>query len=101
MSTVNLVAQRLFEVFRQIVPPPAEWKSTHKKGKARAEDLAPSLARFHKQAKELRKKHRLGVISRARVVFALQREMNAAGYPAEMSRQVLFSLIVSAFVGKD
>jgi len=100
MSAVNHVSQHLFEVIRQIIPPPVEWKGRAKKSKARPEDFAAPLGRFHEKAKALRKEHRLGVVARARVVFALQREMSAAGYPADLSRQILFSLIVSAFVGK-
>lgn len=100
MNAADHVSQRLFETFRQIVPPPAEWKNKFKKAKVRPEDFSASIGKFNELAKELRKEYRLGIISRARVVLALQREMNAAGYPADMSRQVLFSLIVSAFVGK-
>lgn len=100
MSAVNHVSQRLFEVVRQNIPPPVEWKGRAKNGKVRPEDFSAPLGRFHEQAKALRKQHRLGIVARARVVFALQREMSAAGYPPDLSRQILFSLIVSAFVGK-
>lgn len=100
MNAVDHVSQRLFEAFRLIVPPPAEQKGRNKKSKSHPEDVTAALRRFNEQAKELRKEYRLGIISRARVVLALQREMSAAGYPVDMSRQVLFSLIVSAFVGK-
>lgn len=100
MSVVNLVSQHLLEVLRQIVPPPDELRGRHRRNKARPEDLSASLGRFYAQAKEMRIEHRLGIISRARVVLTLQREMSAAGYPANLTRQVLFSLIISAFVGK-
>ena len=99
MSDVDDVSRQLFELFRKIVPPPVEWATTHKK-QPRPEDFVAAFERFNDQARVLRKKHRLGVLSRARVVLALQREMGAAGYPANLSRQVLFSLIVSAFIGK-
>ena len=47
-----------------------------------------------------REKHRLGVIARARVAFGLQQRLLAAGYPPALVKQVLFAMLVSAFVGK-
>ena len=100
MSDVKRISQILMEAFRQIIPPPAELKATYKRSIARPEGVSVALEQFNRQAADLRRQHRLGVVSRARIVIALQREMNAAGYPPDLSRQVLFSLVVSAFIGK-
>lgn len=100
MNAVGLVAQRLFEVFRRTVPTPAERLARQGRRARSTEDFSPSLGRFYEQAKELRKEYRLGILARARVAYTLQRDMIAAGYPAGMTRQVLFSMIVLAFVGK-
>ena len=98
MSVVHQISDRLFSVFKDIVPPPSQWKARSKK--PRTEDILASLGRLHEEAKSLRRQHRPGVITRARIVLRLQQELSTAGYPADMSRQVLFSLTLSAFVGK-
>jgi len=99
MSDVKSVSDLLFDEFRKIVPPPVGPGSV-KARKFRPQDVAAALGRFNDQARQLRKQYRLGVVARARVVLALQREMSAAGYATDLTRQVLFSLIVSAFIGK-
>lgn len=98
MSVVAEISQQLFEAFRGCVPPPEQWQAPSKKHKA--EEIARSLDKLYDKARELRRQHRPGVLARARIVLALQRQMLAAGYPGDMSREVLFSLILSAFVGK-
>lgn len=96
MSIVDEISQQLFSVFRESVPPP----SAAKPGKIKHGDIVLSLNRFYEEARQLRRKHRPGVLARARVILSLQRQFIAAGYPADMAREVLFSLILSAFVGK-
>jgi hypothetical protein len=101
MNTIDLVSQQLFDLFREIVPPPAEWARARKGKKTlRAEDFVEPLKRFHDRARALRAEHRLGVLGRARVVLNLQHRLSVVGYPNDMTRQVLFSLVLAAFVGK-
>ena len=57
------------------------------------------LKKFYEAARVEREQHRLGVIGRARVAFALQQRLLAAGYPPAIVKQVLFAMLISAFVG--
>ena len=57
------------------------------------------LKKFYEAARVERERHRLGIIVRARVAFALQQRLLTAGYPPAMVKQVLFAMLVSAFVG--
>ena len=98
MRIDHQISDRLFAVFKEMVPPPSQWKANSRKPKT--EEIVSSLGRLYEEAKSLRRLHRPGVIARARIVLRLQQELSAAGYPVDMSRQVLFSLTLSAFVGK-
>lgn len=98
MSALEEFSQQLFAVFADCLPPPAE--SNKRSVRYEADAVARLLGRFHDKARELRRTHRPGVLARARIVLALQQRLLAAGYPSDMVRQVLFSLILSAFVGK-
>lgn len=100
MNVIQQISDRLFSVFTEILPPPSQWKGKARARQPRTEDILSSLNRLHEEAKALRRQHKPGIISRARIVYRLQQLMAAAGYPADMSRQVLFSLTLSAFVGK-
>lgn len=60
---------------------------------------AEAVRRFLATAREERTRHRLGLIARARVAFRVQQRLLAAGYPASLVKQVLFAMLVSAFVG--
>lgn len=96
MSIVDEISQQLFSIFRESVPLPSAAQSR----KIKHEEIMLSLGKFNDEARALRRTHRLGVLARARIILSLQRQFVAAGYPADMSRDVLFSLILSAFVGK-
>lgn len=58
------------------------------------------LAQFYEAARVERERYRLGVIGRARVAFDLQRRLLAAGYAPSLVRQVVFAMLVAAFVGR-
>ncbi len=98
MSLLEQVTQHLFEVYQEIVPLPSKQKRGAKK--ARPEDFEKALGRFYEEARQQRRTYGLGIVTRARIVLRLQRELNNAGYSSDMTRQVLFSLILSAFVGR-
>ena len=93
---------RLFEGFVREVP----LQQPTIKGKKRLSEneiaaaVDSGLKRFYGAARAEREKHRLGVIARARVAFGLQQRLLAAGYPPALVKQVLFAMLVSAFVGK-
>jgi hypothetical protein len=57
------------------------------------------LNKFYAEARLQRKKMRPGLFRRARVAFYLQQRLLAAGYPPDLVRQVLFAMLLAAFVG--
>ena len=99
---IGEVCDRLFEGFVREVP----LQQPTIKGKKRLSEkeiaaaVDSGLKRFYGAARAEREKHRLGVIARARVAFGLQQRLLAAGYPPALVKQVLFAMLVSAFVGK-
>ncbi len=96
MADYAEIASKLNEVFRQILPPPSQQRSMRKRGKL--PDVPKAMKLFYEEALIMRERHRLGVYGRARVAFELQKQLLTEGYPADLCRQVLFSLIVSAFI---
>jgi hypothetical protein len=99
MSLVDEVSEQLFLAFKEVAPPPSQRKAQQKK--VGTDQVMRSLGKWHEMARSLRRAHRLGILARARVAFQLQRLLSTAGYPADLSRKVVFSLIVSAFVRSD
>ena len=58
-----------------------------------------ALERFNAEARLIRNQFHLGMIGRAVVAYRLQQRLMASGYPADVVRQLLFSMVLSAFVG--
>lgn len=98
MATYTEIAAQLIEIFQRIMPPPSRQKASRSAGKAA--DVSGAMERFYDEARVLRERHRLGIYGRARVAFELQGRMLKEGYPADLCRQVLISLVLSAFVGR-
>ena len=97
MSVVTETGDRLFAFFQTVVPLPAT-----KSGKASTpsvKTLDAGLNKFYAEARLQRKKMRPGLFRRARVAFYLQQRLLAAGYPPALVRQVLFAMLLAAFVG--
>jgi hypothetical protein len=84
------------------VPLPEEFAKGRKKSSEKEvqQQIDAGLARFYEAARAERERSRLGLIGRARVSFALQQRLLGAGYPAPLVKQVLFAMLVSAFVGR-
>jgi len=95
------ICERLVEAFRNAVPRQPE--TAHGRKRLSQKDIAPAvesgLKRFYEAARAEREQHRLGVIGRARVALGLQRRLLDAGYPPALVKQVVFAMLVSAFVG--
>ena len=70
---------------------------TEKEVKATSER---ALQQFFAAAREERLQQGLGIIGRARVAFGLQQQLIKAGYPPALVKQVLFAMLLSAFVGR-
>ncbi len=95
------ICERLSDAFCDAVPLHPERVSGRKRPSETEIALATEsgLKKFYEAARAEREQHRLGIISRARVAFLLQQRLLAAGYPAVLVKQVLFAMLVSAFVG--
>lgn len=60
-------------------------------------DWANSLKKFHREAKEIRRRYALGFLARATAAYHFQRRLLAAGIPVDIVRKVVFSLVLSSF----
>ena len=95
------ICERLLAAFTAAVPLYAEGVRGRKRPSEKEIESAieSGLKNFYEAARAERERHRLGVIGRARVAFHLQQRLLAAGYPSVLVKQVLFAMLVSAFVG--
>ncbi|CAK0769559.1 conserved hypothetical protein [Gammaproteobacteria bacterium] len=98
MSKIQEIGDRLFIVFQEGMLS----GNNHRSKKPSIKELEPvaraTLERLYIEADTECKKHRLWIIGRARVILYLQQKMIAAGYPVSLVRQVLFAMLISAFV---
>ena len=93
MAKAAQVAIELEEAFFRSVP-------VGKSKRMSEAEWASSLVRFHAAAKEIRKRHALGVIGRARSAFLLQQRLMTAGFPADVVRKLVFTLVLNSFSGR-
>jgi len=98
MSVVQEAGDLLFLSFQSVLPLAVGAQKTKKKVPFKT--VEEGLAQFYAAARTQRAQKRLGVITRARIVFYLQQRLLDAGYAPELVRQVLFSLLMSAFTGR-
>ena len=85
-------AQALVEAFFRTVP-------EGKKKQKNEVEWANSLSKFYLEAKEIRQRYSLGIFSRAATAYKFQRLLLKAGFDANTARQVVFSLVLNAFIG--
>lgn len=99
---IQEICERLLAAFRNAVPLHPEGGKGQKRPSEKEIALATEsgLKRFYEAARAEREQHRLGIIGRARVAFGLQQRLLDSGYPPALVKQVLFAMLVSAFVGK-
>lgn len=99
--SIRGVTEQLADTFKRMVPlRPERAKGGKPPSEAElAKISAKALAEFYEAARGEREKNGLGIIARARVAFGLQQHLQAAGYPPKLVKQVLFSLLTSAFAG--
>lgn len=98
MNTIEQIGNELFEQFQDILPSPSQ-RDPKQSARIKKDGVEGQLDRFYTAARVLRAKHRLGFIGRARVIRRLQSRMMAAGYEGDLVYRVVFSLLLSAFVG--
>jgi hypothetical protein len=101
VSKVQEAGSELFKLFESIVPPPERRRGKSGSRVSDSGQIGQALDRFYKEARVLRTRNNLGLIARARVVRHFQSQMIGAGYEAELVHRVIFSLILSAFVGRS
>ena len=97
------ISEQLSQIFQRLVP---LHPATGKGGKRPSEQeigatSEKSLKEFYAAARKERLQHGLGIIGRARVAFSLQQNLLAAGYPPTLVKQVLFAMLMSAFVSDE
>jgi hypothetical protein len=85
------VSVALEEAFTNSLPKTGNKKSSEA-------DWAAALDRFNAEARAIRERYRLGVIGRAVSAHRLQRRLLAAGFPSDMVRHVVFSMVLNAFI---
>ena len=100
-GTVQEISERLFAEFQRAVPLHPEQSRKGKKLTEReiAANSEAALKKFFDAARAERARNSLGIIGRARVAFALQQSLLAAGYAPALVKQVLFSMLAAVFVG--
>jgi hypothetical protein len=95
------ISEKLYEEFQRVLPLHPEKRKSGKNPseseiKSRSE---AALKKFYHAANEERLRHKLGIISRARVAFSLQQRLLKAGYSVALVKQVLFAMLTSVFIG--
>ncbi|MDD5033318.1 MAG: hypothetical protein PHE55_01055 [Methylococcaceae bacterium] len=98
-ARINDVSERLCVEFKRVLPLQPSKHGKNISGQDIQSASEAALQKFYETARIERQRHRLGVIGRARVAFGLQQRLLAAGYPSQLVKQVLFALLMSAFVG--
>ncbi len=93
MKRYSEATQALESAFMAVVP-----KSKKNKAPGKAE-WALAMEQFNGRAREVRDRYSLGLLGRAVVAYRLQPRLIAAGYAPDVVRQILFSMVLHAFVG--
>lgn len=70
-----------------------------KKNKLTKADWSLALGKFNQSARDIRVQYKLGVIGRAVSAYQFQKSLLAKGHQPDVVRQLLFSMIINAFVG--
>jgi hypothetical protein len=99
-NKVHEIGDRLFAAFQAAVPLAGEPGGKRPKDRDVRQRAESGMARFLEAARQERLGSGLGMIERAKVAFYLQQKLIAAGYAAPLVKQVLFAMLVSAFVGR-
>ncbi len=93
MSKVIQATEELLATFTRVMP-------AGRKGRVSEKDWTVALEKFHKEAREVRQRLALGIFARARSAFMLQNRLLEAGFPADIVRKLVFTLVLNAFSGK-
>lgn len=101
LGTVQAISERLCTEFQKLVSPHPDRPKNNKRLSDNEIKSASEAAlnKFYEAAYQERHNHRLSIIGRARVAFTLQQRLLEAGYPSPLVKQVLFSMLLSVFIG--
>lgn len=91
MSRLQDITSSLEDAFQQSLPVAKSKKPT-------LADWTSAIRIFNGKARKIRLEHKLGVFGRAIVAYRLQQRLLAAGFPAAVVRQVIFSMVINAFI---
>ncbi len=92
MSRYTEATQALESAFMAVIPKPKKNKAPSKA------EWALALEKFNVKAREVRTQYHLGPLGRAIVAYRLQPHLLAVGYAPDVVRQILFSMVLHAFV---
>lgn len=99
MPDVKALAGLLLSQVEHAIPIAADRLSRGRPEFSQAQiDLA--LDRLGGEMRKLRSQHRLGLIESARLMLELQSRLFAAGYPPEVVRSLVFSMVMQLFTGR-
>jgi hypothetical protein len=90
LSKVTEAAVALEEAFLRSAP-------SNRKKRSSEEEWTRSLHKFFVEAADIRRRFSLGLIGRARTAYLLQQKLIVAGFPADVVRKLVFSLILNSF----
>lgn len=94
MSKLDQLAEALYVRFEKQIP----IKDLAGNGRASKKDTTDAvrrkLAAFHEETRKFRQENRLWVINWARVILKLQQLLLAKGYPLEVVKPLLLSMII-------
>ena len=101
VGRIQEIGDRLFQIFQDTLGSGNNQPGAKRTAKEWERLADTCLKRLYEAARVEHEKKNLGVLSRARVAFHLQKKMIAAGYPPLVVRQILFAMLLSAFVRKQ
>ena len=101
LKLVDEISEKLCNEFQLVLPLHVDKLKRGKKSSEQElkENLNIGLKKFYQTVHDERLRHKLGLISRARVAFGLQQRLLQAGYAAPLVQKVLLAMLTSAFVG--
>lgn len=94
MNSIQQSSNRLVAYFRDAMPKPVKGK------RLKPEVVERAMQRFFNEVREERIRCKFGILSRARLALFVQKGLLADGCEPTLVRQVVFSLLLSALVGK-
>jgi hypothetical protein len=100
MNRLDQLAKTLFVKFEKQIPLKELAGSGRGAKKITADVVRRKLDVFHAETRQFRRENRLWVLNWARVILKLQQLLLAAGYPLDVVKPLLLSMIISTSKSK-